>query len=162
MSARPPTARREQLHLGFLTADVLRLLREDFAVRTRAMPLSPALHRLLIYVERNPGCRQVELAQWLDITPVTVGRMIDRLEKRKLVRRQSHPEDRRASCVVVDEGAKALLERLNGLAGQTRERAFRGVTLQQRDELLTVLARIRDNLTADAPTVESKRRTRVR
>jgi DNA-binding MarR family transcriptional regulator len=143
--------RDEQRPLGFLLADVLRLLRADFAARSEKMPLTPALHRLLLYVHRKPGCRQVELAEWLDVTPVTVGRMIDRLEKQKLVRRESDPDDRRAACVVVDEGAQALLARLNAMAAQTRERAFRGLSELQREALLAALVRIRDNLAGHSP-----------
>jgi DNA-binding MarR family transcriptional regulator len=156
-------SRRERLHFGFLAADVLRLLRADFASRASGMPLTPALHRLLIYVYRQPGCRQVELAEWLDITPVTVGRMIDRLERQRLVRRERFPDDRRASRVVVDEGAKALLMRLEAMAGQTRERAFNGLTESQRDEFLAVLTRIRDNLAmSPVDNTAPKRRSRVR
>lgn len=141
----------------------MRLLRADFAARALGMPLTPALHRLLIYVYRKPGCRQVELAEWLDITPVTVGRMIDRLEKQRLVRRETCVDDRRASRVVVAEGAKALLARLEAKAGQTRERAFSGLTESQRDQFLAVLSRMRDNLAASpADGVVAKRKSRVR
>jgi len=145
-TASPPPTDRQQLLLGFLLADTLRLLRAEFARRTRGFPLTPALHRLLIYVERNPGCRQVELAEWLDVSPVTVGRMIDRLEKQGLVRREQHPVDRRASRVVVGEGARALLDKLNAVAEVTRERAFEGVSAAQREQVFAALERIRENL----------------
>jgi DNA-binding MarR family transcriptional regulator len=136
----------EELMLGILLADVLRLMRQDFAARTRAMPLSPALHRLLLYVQRRPGSRQVELAEWLDVTPVTVGRMIDRLERQNLVRRENHPADRRATCVYVGEGAAELLASLGAKAHDTRQRAVDGLTAQQRKDLITALAKVRANL----------------
>lgn len=138
----------EELMLGILMADVLRLMREDFAARTRAMPLSLSLHRLLLYVQRRPGSRQVELAEWLDVTPVTVGRMIDRLERQNLVRRESHPADRRAICVFVGEGATELLDRLSGKASETRQRALAGLSAEERRQLLAVLDRLRSNLAA--------------
>lgn len=141
----------EPANIGFLVNDVLRLMREDFAARSRGMPLPPALHRLLIYIYRRPGSRQVELARWLDITPVTVGRMLDRLAKKRLVRRESHPEDRRASRIVVDEGAQALLGRLDAVAQQTRARALAGLTEAQRVELTRLLTRVRDNLSGVEP-----------
>jgi DNA-binding MarR family transcriptional regulator len=151
MTARKPAPGRPQMQLGFLTSDVLRLLRADFVSRTGDMPLTPALHRLLINVDRRPGCRQVELAEWLDITPVTVGRMIDRLEKQKLVRRENEPGDRRVYRVYIAAGARSLLAQLNDKAQQTRERAFRGMSAAQRDELLDALAKLRENLQADSP-----------
>jgi DNA-binding MarR family transcriptional regulator len=132
-----------------LIADILRLMRQDFARRTRAMPLSPALHRLLIHVQRRPGCRQVELADWLDVTPVTVGRMLDRLERQKLVRRENHPVDRRATCVYVGEGAGELLSHLTAKASETRQRAVDGLSPQQRRELIAALKLVKSNLLDD-------------
>jgi DNA-binding MarR family transcriptional regulator len=141
-------AEPEELMLGILLADVLRLMRQDFASRTRTMPLSPALHRLLLYVQRRPGARQVELAEWLDVTPVTVGRMIDRLERQNLVRRESHPADRRATCVYIGEGATELLGRLTAKASETRQRAVDRLTTQQRKDLIASLQVVRANLSA--------------
>ncbi len=158
MTARKPGSGRPQMHLGFLTSDVLRLLRADFVSRTGDMPLTPALHRLLINVDRHPGCRQVELAEWLDITPVTVGRMIDRLEKQKLVRRENEPGDRRVYRVFTAAGARSLLAQLNEKAQQTRERAFRGMSVAQRDQLLGALAQLRDNLQGDSPAATPRTR----
>jgi DNA-binding MarR family transcriptional regulator len=140
----------EEMMLGVLMADVLRLMRQDFASRTRTMPLAPALHRLLLYVQRRPGARQVELAEWLDVTPVTVGRMIDRLERQNLVRRENHPADRRATCVYIGEGATDLLGRLTAKANETRERAVDGLSPQQRRELVAALQRVRSNLSVSA------------
>ncbi|HEX7375081.1 MAG TPA: MarR family transcriptional regulator [Steroidobacteraceae bacterium] len=140
----------EEMMLGVLMADVLRLMRQDFAARTRTMPLPPALHRLLLYVQRRPGARQVELAEWLDVTPVTVGRMIDRLERQNLVRRENHPADRRATCVYIGEGATELLGQLTAKANETRERAVHGLSGQQRKELVAALQRVRINLSASS------------
>jgi DNA-binding MarR family transcriptional regulator len=139
----------EELTLAILIADILRLMRQDFVTRTRAMPLSPALHRLLIYVQRRPGCRQVELADWLDVTPVTVGRMLDRLERQKLVRRENHPVDRRASCVYIDEGAGDLLSHLTAKASETRHRAVQGLSAPQRRDLIAALKLVKSNLLDD-------------
>ncbi len=149
-ATREPTE-PEELLLGILVADILRLMREDFAARTRSMPLTPALHRLLFYVARRPGARQVELAEWLDVTPVTVGRMLDRLERQSLVRREAHPTDRRASCVYIGERATDLLAGLTEKAQQTRERAVQGLTSEQRRELLLALARVRSNFGMPGP-----------
>lgn len=148
MNTTPTPDEPEEMMLGILMADVLRLLRQDFVSRTRTMPLSPALHRLLIYVQRRPGCRQVELAEFLDITPVTVGRMIDRLEHQNLVRRESHPVDRRATCVYVAEGAVELLSTLNEKASETRQRAVERLSAHQRRELIASLQTVKNSLTS--------------
>jgi len=106
----------------------------------------------------------VELAEWLDITPATVGRMIDRLEQQQLVRRDSEPGDRRVYRVFIAAGARSLLTQLNEKAQQTRERAFRGMSATQRDELLAALAQLRENLQVDssAATPRTRRKPLVR
>ena len=156
---RPAPPPPPQSQLGFLTADVLRLLRADFAARASDMPLTPALYRLLFNVHRRPGCRQVELAEWLEITPVTISRMIDRLEKQGLVRRESEPGDRRVYRVFIAAEAGPLLAQINAKAELTRDRAFRGMSAAQREALLVALARVRENLQADpVPGCATKRR----
>lgn len=139
-----------------LLTDVLRLLRADFYRRAPGIPLTPQLHRLLMLVHRNPRCRQVELAEWLELTPVTVGRMLDRLEKQQFVRRDSHPEDRRAVCVELEPRALPLVKRLAGIATETRERALEGLEATDRTALINALARVRENLQRE-PGVRSKK-----
>jgi len=159
MTARESAAALPQSQLGFLMSDVLRLLRADFASRASDMPLTPALHRLLYNVHRHPGCRQVELADWLEITPVTVGRMIDRLEQQGLVRRVDEPGDRRVLRVFIAPKAGPLLAQINAKAEQTRERAFRGMSAAQRAALLGALAQLRDNLQPEpVPAAAATRR----
>lgn len=148
----------ERQQFGFLISDILRLLRADFAERARDVPLTPALHRLLIFINRNRGCRQVELAAMLEVTPVTVGRMLDRLEKRGLIRRETHPGDRRATRVVVAPGARELLEQLDAARTLTRARAFTGLSERQSQELIASLLRIRDNLSHSSPAPSARRR----
>jgi len=155
MKARKPTGAPAQSQLGFLMSDVLRLLRADFASRASDMPLTPALHRLLFNVNRHPGCRQVELAEWLEVTPVTVGRMIDRLEQQGLVRREGQPGDRRVYRVFIAAEAGSLLAQINAKAEQTRERAFRGMSAVQREALLVALAQLQAD---PAPDPTEKRR----
>jgi len=132
--------------LGPLLADVLRLLRADFQRRTRTQGLSPQLHRLLLAAHHLPGCRQVELAGWLDLSPVTVGRMLDRLEQQGLVRRESHPTDRRATRIHVDAKALPLVKRLTELGLQTHERALAGIGTEERQALMAGLRRVHENL----------------
>jgi DNA-binding MarR family transcriptional regulator len=145
---------------GFLVVDILRLLRADFSGRTRGMALTPQLHRLLLHVHRDPGCRQVELAGWLEITPVTVGRMLDRLEKQHLIRRESHPADRRATCVRIEPKALPIVKKLTDAATMTRSRALQGISASERRALIASLRRIHLNLGRDA--VQRSGRSRAR
>ena len=81
--------------LLFLLHDVARLLRVDADKRARAHGMTRAQWALLIWLERQPGISQKELAELLDVEPMTVARLIDRLEGRGLVERRPDPRDRR-------------------------------------------------------------------
>ena len=136
----------DEARLALLLSDVLRLLRQDFAQRSAGTALTPALWRLLFHVERNEGGRQTDFAERLELTPVTIGRMIDRLERQQLVRRVADAQDRRASRVYLGRRAAPMLERLHQIARGTNARASSGLEPAALEALLATLARIRTNL----------------
>jgi DNA-binding MarR family transcriptional regulator len=81
--------------LLFLLHDVARLLRVDADKRARAHGMTRAQWSILIWLERQPGISQKELAETLEVEPITVARLVDRLEARALVERRPDPKDRR-------------------------------------------------------------------
>ena len=81
--------------LLFLLHDVARLLRMDADRRARAHGMTRAQWALLIWLERQPGLSQKELAELLEVEPISVARLIDRLEARGMVERRPDPRDRR-------------------------------------------------------------------
>ena len=131
--------------LGFLLADVLRLSREEFRRNAKGLNLTPQLSRLLFYVDQ-PGCSQTELATFLDVTSVTVGRMIDRLESCGFVRRLEDASDRRTFRIHLDRGAAPLLKRMNSILAQTTAHATRGFSEAEHAALVRSLERMRSNL----------------
>jgi len=135
--------------LAYLLADVVRLMRRDFRARATGLGLTPALARLLFYVAREPGSRQTELACVLDVTPVTLGRMVDKLAARGYVRRSPDPADRRALRVYVAARGEPLLARMAGIATLTSERAMHGLNAAARRQLQDALATLRTNLSAE-------------
>ncbi len=87
-----PDFRRDLL---FLLHDVARLLRVDADKRARLRGMTRAQWAILIWLERQPGLSQKELAEFLEVEPITVARLIDRLEARGVVERRPDPRDRR-------------------------------------------------------------------
>ena len=144
--ARSAAARQQEI--GPLLSDAVRLLRKDFYQRAKGLNLTPALARLMYYVNREAGSSQVELAAKLEITPVTLGRMIDRLVKFRYVRREPDSVDRRVFRVFVDSAGEPLLGRMAELSRETEQRAARGLSRRDRAELARQLALICDNLSA--------------
>lgn len=139
--------------LGFLLSDVSRLLRRRFDERARASGASVAQWRVLKILERQPGLNQGQIAELLEVEPITCCRMIDRMEEAGLVERRRDPADRRAWRIHLTESAAPVLADLHILAGEMIEDALHGLSPAERDALIAALQAIRSNLT-NAP--ESK------
>jgi len=135
--------------LGYALGDAVRLLRRDFYARAKGLKLTPALTRLLFSVHKLPGSRQAELASRLEVTPVTLGRMLDRLVKLRYVRRVPDAADRRAFRVYVDRAGEPLVGRMEALAAQTTARAVRGLSVSEQATLVRHLNRVCENLAAE-------------
>jgi DNA-binding MarR family transcriptional regulator len=133
--------------LGFVVGDIVRLLRRDFLTRGRSLRLTPALARLLFHVDRAPGSHQSELAARLEVTPVTLGRMIDRLVDCGYLKRVADRVDRRAFRVYIDRAGEPLVGQMNEIRRQTEARATDGFGIRERAALLALLERVRHNLT---------------
>ncbi len=143
---RADTADRPQDTLGFLLADVARLMRRAFAQRLEGNELTFAQARALVHVARSPGLRQVELASRLEIQPITLVRLLDDLAARDLVERRVDPRDRRAWRVYPTARAQASIASIRSVGASVREDALAGIAPAQAEALLRVLATMRGNL----------------
>ena len=151
MGCRVAAERVPERALAYLLVDAVRLLRRDFRARSKGIRLTPALAKLLFYIHREPGSRQTELAQRLEVTPVTLGRMIDRLLERRYVRRVPDPADRRALRVYIDRAGEPLVGRMDRQSIETTARAFDGFSRAEQAALIRQLNRICTNLSDGVP-----------
>jgi DNA-binding MarR family transcriptional regulator len=85
----------DQPDLLFLLHDLARQLRVDADRRAGVHGMTRAQWIILFWLERQPGLSQKELAEILEVEPITVARLIDRLEDRGMVERRDDPHDRR-------------------------------------------------------------------
>jgi len=109
-----------QRDLMFLLHDVARLLRIDADKRARAHGMTRAQWGILIWLERQPGLSQKELAEILEVEPITVARLIDRLEARGMVERRPDPKDRRIWRLHVCPPAYSVLREIDRQREQMR------------------------------------------
>ena len=135
-----------QRSFGFLLYDSARLLRRDFDRRARAIGLTRAQWSVLAHLSRNEGISQAGLAEILDIEPITLVRLLDRLEESGWVERRPHPTDRRVYTLYVTAKAWPVIDQIRALAAETRALALAGVADADRARLVELLARIRANL----------------
>lgn len=132
--------------LGFLLSDVSRLMRRRFDERARARGASVAQWRVLKTLQRQPGLNQGQLAEAVEVEPISCCRMIDRLEEAGLVERRRDPADRRAWRIHLTEKAGPLLAELHILGAEMIEDALEGFSPRQRDELVGALEALHANL----------------
>jgi MarR family transcriptional regulator, transcriptional regulator for hemolysin len=133
---------------GFLLYDSARLLRRDFDRRARAIGLTRAQWSVLSHLNRYQGVNQAALADLMELQPITLVRLLDRLEEAGWIVRTADPRDRRSRVPQLTEKARPVLDRLQALAAETRELALAGIGGEERERLLDVLQKIRSNLAA--------------
>jgi DNA-binding MarR family transcriptional regulator len=132
---------------GFVLHDVARLLRKTLDGYARDLKLTQAQWRTLTHLSRMQGCRQADLAETLEVRPITLARLIDKLEKSLLVERRRHPTDRRAVQLYLTDAGEVVLKKLMSMAEVISEHAMTGLNESERKRLLSSLMAMRDNLT---------------
>lgn len=133
-------------NFGFLLSDTARLMRKRFAQRARAVNSTGPQWRVLAYLARMPGVNQATLAEFLEVEPITLTRLIDRMEAAGWVRREVDPNDRRARNLYMTDKAAPVMEELRKVSVTLLADAFAGVTEQDLQVAFAVLSKIRGNL----------------
>jgi MarR family transcriptional regulator for hemolysin len=139
--------------LLLLLHDVARLLRTRFDQRARARGMTRAQWVILARVSANPGLSQNELASILEVEPISVGRLIDRLEARGLVERRPDPGDRRIWRLHLLPGAEPVLDEISKARDVLGDQLLEGVAPAVRTKLVDALLKMKNNLTADSPPI---------
>jgi MarR family transcriptional regulator for hemolysin len=132
--------------LGFLIADLNRLMRKEFDRRVRHLGLTRAQWLFISYLTRLPGCTQSELAEALQLEKITVSRQAARLVKAGWISRRDHAIDGRAYRLHPTPRARAMAERLAEVAGGLRRDYLRGLAPPRRIALRADLLHIKANL----------------
>jgi DNA-binding MarR family transcriptional regulator len=131
--------------LPFEIGETAHALRKAFDRLATGLGVTRAQWKVLFKLTRTPGLRQVELADMLDLEPITLCRIVDRLEEAGLVERTRDPEDRRAWRLHVTAKAKPLVDKLQAVGADLVEQAFAGINGKDIELTRQVLARIREN-----------------
>lgn len=141
--------------IGFLISDVSRLLRRHFDDRARVIGVTRAQWRTLTMLSRNEGINQGGLAELLEVEPITLCRMVDRLEEAGHVERRRDPNDRRAWRIFLTDSSRPLLQQLRVIADDVFVDALAGIDEAGCDRLIATLQHIRANLADSNPVQEA-------
>ena len=131
--------------LPFEIGETAHALRKAFDRLAVGLGVTRAQWKVLFKLTRTPGLRQVELADMLDLEPITLCRIVDRLEEAGLVERSRDPDDRRAWRLHVTAKAQPLIDKLQKIGAELVEQAFTGIDPQDIETTRKVLARVREN-----------------
>jgi MarR family transcriptional regulator, transcriptional regulator for hemolysin len=137
------TQRRE---FAFTLNDVARLLRTYANHRAAAFGITRAQWAVMARLDRQEGLKQSELAEMLDLQPITLTRLLDRLGHSGLIERRPDPRDRRAKRLFLTPAARPLLERLGGLAEELMSTALAGIDRPTVKLMLANLSIAKENL----------------
>lgn len=131
--------------LPFEIGETAHALRKAFDRRAVGLGVTRAQWKVLFRLTRQPGLRQIELADMLDIEPITLSRIVDRLEEGGLVERRADPSDRRAWRLHVTARAQPFIAKLRAIADEMIAEAFAGIDPKDIEITRRVLSRAREN-----------------
>jgi MarR family transcriptional regulator, transcriptional regulator for hemolysin len=140
----PPLSRKREF--AFLLNDVARLLRTYANYRAAQFGITRAQWAVLVRVDREEGLNQSELADTLDLQPITLTRLLDKLCDGGLIERRPDPDDRRAKRLYLTPAARPLLEQLRVLGEETMADALSGLDRASIDQMIGDLSAVKENL----------------
>ena len=133
--------------------DVARMVSTRFDQRARAFGMTRAQWLILVRLNRQPGLSQNEMAAICEVEPITVGRLIDRLEARGLVERRADPADRRIRRLHLLPAAKPILDEISSYRDVLHDEIVEGLGPEARAALVDALLHIKNNLAAEGSNV---------
>jgi len=147
--AKRPDPAALQPSIGAMLHDVARLMRRRFERRARqtGLPVTRQQARALLHIARNEGLSQAAVATMLDIEPIALVRILDRLHMEGLVDRRPHPTDRRVRTLWLTPPAWDVVDRVLALNAETRDVACAALPPAAREALMRTLDHMKGNLT---------------
>jgi MarR family transcriptional regulator for hemolysin len=135
--------------LLFLVYDVARMMRTRADQKARVSGMTRAQWVILVWLERNPGLSQNELAGLVEVEPITVARLVDKLEARGAVERRADPADRRIRRLHLTDAAAPLLKQVHAYREESLELVGEGVSASALKTTVETLLRMKANLLTD-------------
>ena len=136
---------------GFILNDVARLLRTYADYKAAQFGITRAQWAVLVRLERSEGLNQTELADILDLQPITLTRLLDKLSDSGLIERRPDPGDRRAKRLFLTPAARPLLKQLAELGEETMASTLAGIDRESVEQMVSQLALVKENLPAADP-----------
>ncbi|MGH7036161.1 MAG: MarR family winged helix-turn-helix transcriptional regulator [Stellaceae bacterium] len=131
---------------GFVLHETARLLSKRYDQRAKSLGLTRAQIQVLAYLVYHEGINQAGLAELIEIEPISLARLIDRMEQSGWVERRPDPRDRRAWQLYITNKAKPVFAEMIAVGAEVRGEALAGFSELERDQVMELLLRVRRNL----------------
>lgn len=131
---------------GFLTYEISHIIRQRFNKEAENIGFTHSQWRALVHLSENENCRQVDLAEILEIKPITLARQIDLLEESGLVRRNKDTDDRRAYRLELLPKALPIMQELWEIADAVEAEVLKTLTQQEQKQMTALLERIKTSM----------------
>jgi len=146
--------------LGYLVLDITRMMSDRFDARARVLGVTRAQWSLIAALVRAEGSSQAQVASLMQVTPMAVGRLVDRMERAGWVERRAEPGDRRANRLYLTDKAHAIRPQLKRMSAVTEQEALQDLDQNEQAALLASLGRVRDSLSQAPPARAGRNRGR--
>jgi len=131
---------------AFMLNDVARMLRTYADHKAAQFGITRAQWVVLVRLDRSEGLKQSELAEILDLQPISLTRLLDKLCESGLIERRADPVDRRAKRLFLTPAARPLLEKLGELGEELMATALAGVEREGVERMVAQLGVVKENL----------------
>ena len=131
---------------GFVLHEAARLLSKRFDQKARAIGLTRAQCSVLFRLSMQEGMNQARLAELMEMEPISLARLVDRMEQAGWIERRADPADKRARRLYMTAKAKPVYERMIAVGLETRGEALAGMSPSDRDRIVDLLIQVRRNL----------------
>lgn len=133
-------------NFGFLIKDIGRLYTKLFEYEAEHLGITLAEAKVLTYLQRNAGLNQIQLAELSGVEPMSLVRILDRMEADNWIERRAHPTDRRARLLHIKSQAQAMLDQIWKLSDQVRAQALAGFKAEERSVMIDLLGRVHEQM----------------
>ncbi|WGL60201.1 MarR family transcriptional regulator [Pigmentibacter sp. JX0631] len=132
--------------LEFYFIDTINLWRNKLDDLAKEYELSRLERRILVYIGRNPGIRQADLALIMDVEPQSLTRSLENMEQKKWLQKQDDNKDKRAKCLhLTEQGESKLLDAFK-ISERIRPKVLKDIADDEKMLLTRVLKQLRKNL----------------
>lgn len=135
--------------IEFLICDVGLLWRRLYSKYAEQLNLIGVDRRIIIILSRMPGITQVKLAEELESEPQALTRVLDRLEKKKWIKKETPKSDRRAKCLSLTAKGETIMKNITKIGDQLRPKITEGLSKKSLQEMINHLEKIKKNLSKE-------------